>query len=677
MLSSSHATTSSVLPLAVQETGFLVDRLGQDCHKLQFLRELTQNGIEAIERSGKPGAIVWDVESNSADAQGRPIHKLSITDTGDGMTADEMERYINRLASSGSLQAMTGNFGLGAKIAVATRNPFGVVYQSWRKGQGNMIHLHRDAASGQYGLMQWQLDDDRYAYHRPLSDRQKPAMIDGHGTKVILLGRSMEEDTAAAPSGTPSPSRWVAKYLNSRYFRFPEGVEVRVREGWQHPASDTDRNLLRTVTGMAEYLAAHSSASGSVRLDGAIAHWWILKDEKALSSNSGHAESSGHVAALYQNELYEMKTGLQGTMRLQQFGVVFGTRQVVLYIEPRPSKPHTIAANTARTQLLRDNEPLPWAEWACQFRRKMPRLLRRFIDEKAQGASATDHGRSIRRRLQKVFGLYKISRYRADRQGQEQVADAQKASSGSSAKKAKAANAKSKVKAKSRDDRGNQARSGPTKAAAHGTGDAFPKAVWISTENGTRDEGYLEDRAANFLLEQNLLQINGDFSGFQDMVDHCCAKARDYPGVRDVAETIVRSWFEQSLIETVIGVQQLRQRRHWSPRDIAAALSPEALTAAVMQRYHVAVASTRDLSRRLGKPEARPSSGKTVALRDIARKASQRRPIRRCNAGIDGPCPKVPDSEGAAMHDAADEDLLRRILIPLDTVTPAPAGKCV
>lgn len=52
MLSSSHATTSSLLPLTVQETGFLVDRLGQDCHKLQFLRELTQKrhrGVAAVD----------------------------------------------------------------------------------------------------------------------------------------------------------------------------------------------------------------------------------------------------------------------------------------------------------------------------------------------------------------------------------------------------------------------------------------------------------------------------------------------------------------------------------------------------------------------------------------------------------------------------------------------------
>lgn len=40
--------SNETLPLTVDNTGFLLDRLGTDCHPLQFLRELTQNSIEAI-----------------------------------------------------------------------------------------------------------------------------------------------------------------------------------------------------------------------------------------------------------------------------------------------------------------------------------------------------------------------------------------------------------------------------------------------------------------------------------------------------------------------------------------------------------------------------------------------------------------------------------------------------
>ena len=45
-----NSDEGNFLEMTVSNIGFLLDRLGQDCHPLQFLRELTQNSIEAINR---------------------------------------------------------------------------------------------------------------------------------------------------------------------------------------------------------------------------------------------------------------------------------------------------------------------------------------------------------------------------------------------------------------------------------------------------------------------------------------------------------------------------------------------------------------------------------------------------------------------------------------------------
>src|SRR5437667_207263 len=125
-------------PMEVQNMGFLLDRLGADCAPLQFLRELTVNSIEAIEAlPSRKGEIVWDFDHNTFDLEG--VYKLSILDTGVGMTGPEMQQYINRLSSSGRLQSVERNYGVGAKIAAATRNHAGVVYLSWKDGKGAMI----------------------------------------------------------------------------------------------------------------------------------------------------------------------------------------------------------------------------------------------------------------------------------------------------------------------------------------------------------------------------------------------------------------------------------------------------------------------------------------------------------------------------------------------------------
>jgi hypothetical protein len=71
------------------------------------------------------------------------------------------------------------------------------------------------------------------------------------------------------------------------------------------------------------------------------------------------------------------------------------------------------------------------------------------------------------------------------------------------------------------------------------------------------------------------------------MIDRWHERYSDAPGARSQFEDAVHEWFEQALIETVLGVQALSGSQEWNPQDIAKAWSEEALTAAVMQRYHI------------------------------------------------------------------------------------------
>ncbi|MGA8937839.1 MAG: hypothetical protein WB439_01620, partial [Acidobacteriaceae bacterium] len=128
-------SSDRTLPMTVQNMGFLLDRLGADCAPLQFVRELTVNALEAIQAEpSAEGEIFWDYDHTRYELEG--IYKLCIIDTGVGMTGPEMVQYINRLSSSGRTQSVDGNYGVGAKISAATRNPLGVVYVSWKDGQG-------------------------------------------------------------------------------------------------------------------------------------------------------------------------------------------------------------------------------------------------------------------------------------------------------------------------------------------------------------------------------------------------------------------------------------------------------------------------------------------------------------------------------------------------------------
>ncbi|MFA6093763.1 MAG: hypothetical protein WCU88_08480 [Elusimicrobiota bacterium] len=597
-----HHSGNNLLAMAVHNTGFLLDRLGQDCHPLQYLRELTQNSIEAIQRTGAPGEIIWDLDWTAYDLDG--IKKLCITDTGDGMSGDDMVRFLNQLSSSVSAQSMSGNYGVGAKIAALTRNHAGVVYLSWREGPGAMIHLYRDSELGQYGLKQWRHHDGSYGHFIPIEDDVRPEIINGHGTKVVLLGHSGDADTMQPPFGASSPSRWISKYLNTRYFRFPQGVVAKAREGWGHPRTDKDRNYLRTLTGQEPYLNQHSVSQGQVSLKGAIAHWWILKDEPAISNNSGFMESAGHTAALYHDELYEMATARTGMSRLQQFGVTFGYRLVVIYIEPKDNATTPLTTNTARTSLLIGNEPLPWTEWAAEFSENLPKEIAQLVAEKAAAAADTDHQKSIRDRLKDIMGLFRLSRYRVTPEGDISVDEdallrggvvgtlphsiRQRRESSPGGHPGGSAGNVYAVFEKTDGSPGKRVKSDP-----------FPDVRWVSVKDGTREHGDMEDRAAKFLDDKNLLLINADFRVFSDMVGHF-EKEFNVPEARPLVQDAVRGWFEQALVETVLGVQGLANSKEWTPAQVSCAVSEEALTAAVMQRYHVHFAVKRELGSKMG-----------------------------------------------------------------------------
>src|SRR5262245_18191538 len=136
--------------MTVRNIGFLLDRLGQDCHPLQYLRELTENDLKAIQRTpDQRGEIIWDDDWIMYDL--KCIQKLSLTYNVHDMTGNEMVKFINQLSSSLGEQSLSGNYGVGAKIATATRNPEGVYYLSWKSGEGSMIQLYRDGYTSQYG----------------------------------------------------------------------------------------------------------------------------------------------------------------------------------------------------------------------------------------------------------------------------------------------------------------------------------------------------------------------------------------------------------------------------------------------------------------------------------------------------------------------------------------------
>jgi hypothetical protein len=602
MASRSSSVRSLVTrPMNVTNITFMVDRLHRDCSPLQFVRELTQNAVEAIQ--GVPdhrGEIIWDVDWNRHTLTG--TYKLAVIDTGIGMTGPDMVKYINSLSASMHEQSIEGNYGIGAKIAAVPRNRAGLVYLSWKDGVGYMTHVWYDEVAGHYGLRLIDRPDGSADYWTTIDDTVRPEPIKDHGTMVVLLGNDLDENTVQAPAAAPMPSRWILRYLNGRYYRFPEKITIKAREGWDRPRSESRHNFLRAVTGMKYWLDKNASDHGTVHMTGAKARWWILSQEQ--DTDAGHYPPGGHVAALYGDELYEVQTGRAAAARLQAFGVIFGYLRVVIYVEPTNGTEARLTPNTARTSLLLNDEPLPWTDWAAEFRDNMPEPLKKLVEDAGASTVGQDHRQSIRERLRQIMDLFRISRYRPVASGSVALDEHAPGLGGAPRSGGGASGGGEGRSGRSGGRSGDiyalfQAHTGPSAEAVR-SALPEPKVDWVSASNGTRTPPDLEDRAAKYLADQNILLVNADFRVFTDMIDRWCGRYAHAAGARPTVTSVVEEWFEQQLVETVMGALALKGSPQWPIPELEKLWSEEALTAAVLPRYHVDVNVKRTLGAKLG-----------------------------------------------------------------------------
>jgi hypothetical protein len=592
--------------LEVANPSFLVEKLGAECTDLQGLRELTVNALEAIAAlgSGVEGRVVWDLDWRRFEASGGRERKLSIIDTGVGMTAEQMRYYINHLAASSHQQGRTKNFGVGAKIAAGSRNPHGLEYRSWHQGDGALIRFKRDP-NGRWGLEPQDWRDGRREFWRPLGESEKPWVLRGraHGTQVVLLGQHERDDTTRAPTSvSEARQRWVTRYLNTHFLRLPERVELLVRDT-PHRNVWRDASELERILGQLHHLERRAIAAGVVELSDARAHWWVLaEDHRARRRHPATWTSTGHVAALRENELYDTLPQTRGGyQRLHEFGIRFGYERVVLYLEPEASD--RLETNTARTLLLLDHEPLPWPRWEEEFRAAMPAELRRLQERLADSDDGSRRD-AIRERLAAHLPLYRISRYRAPRLPGSPVTDP-----GDSPRpdvdEPHAHAPEPHTAQRWPAEREAEPCPAPEEGEDRGNVEAavveLPEVMWVSVRDRTRAPGDLEDQAARYHVERHELTINADFRVFADMMSRWERRYQGVPGAHGTIAALVREWFEQALVEVVLSARSFGRSPHWDSNDLAALLSPAALTAAVLPRQLVDAQIKKRLAQKLGR----------------------------------------------------------------------------
>ncbi|MBN9006198.1 MAG: ATP-binding protein [Rhizobiales bacterium] len=613
--------------MQVANIAFLLDRLAADTPPNQQIRELTENALEAIERRQKAGdasegVIRWDVDWDNLKRTGE--YKLSITDNGDGMTSQQMLDYLNALAVQGAnqTQGISQNFGVGAKITALHRNSHGLVYQSWHDGKGSMVKLHRDDKEGVYGLASFELSDGPDWTPR-IKDTFKPSVIDRNGTKVTLLGISEENNTCFPPEGRGM--NWLITYLTNRYFRLPENLRLQVRvltqneEDWpsEEPSASTKTFNFQTVAGSKALFDQYAEAKGTVSLATADAHWWVFadpkEDSKKMSTRGGRTCKVGIV---FQDEVYVHLTPPIARRILASFGIVFGADHVVIYIEPKKSL--EVRADTARSRIIINGEDVQeanWFEvWGAEFREKMPPEIKAKIDEIMAKTERDPDGKTRERileRLQRIRDLLKPTRYRRDPQGTLRAAGeapgGASGSAGDTQREGTSTGGGRRGGTSSDDYLADLVESDGELARQVVVSTKEPSVKWISRADGTREEGELEDLAAEIVgdsLSGDMVKANRDFRGYRDLLGFFSKEFNPGgdPAINRKIVEYIEEWMEGQLVEAIMTVRNLTNGRTWTPSDIDRALCSHALTTVMMTRFHVVERVKRSLSSDISKP---------------------------------------------------------------------------
>jgi hypothetical protein len=599
-------TATLIDDMGVANVGFLIENLGKDAGELQYLRELVQNGIEAIGRAGRAdGRVEIDLE----EIEG--TKKLRITDNGIGMSAEEVRENVNRLSASSGIQAFDKNFGIGAKITAAVRNPYGVMYKSWKDGEGSLTILGRQ--DGRYGRIGWRSpSDETVDYWLPLPEGDRHPIIEKSGVSVVLLGKAKDEDTTVPPSGVDLPSQWVAAFLERRYFEVPSGVTIKVLRPVE--IYDSGRGQRRaisdTIRGQRHYLDKHSELRGQLDLGDVISArvwWWILSEDIVAGGKTWR--NSGHVGAIYQNELYEVRAGTARSSALKDFGIYAGHQRVVIYVEPT----NVLGANTSRSALiLQGGSPVDYAEIGAVFADQMPDALLAFMSGQVSSEQG-DHRKSILKNLREVEEALDQARYRRVKKGKPEHVSQDLGGRTSIDIEQNQPSARAPAQPRPQDATGRVGSEYLRKAreemerrqqVRRVDADPLPRVVW--DEDG---QTVATGRAATYTKATHVVTANAKFDFYRDLLEWSREEAKsrlaaeiDDETLRNICQDEVRRWFEEALSQSVVVLRPLAHDERWGPKVFETGLSDEGLTAAlVSHRWLLLSAIKRGLAGRLGR----------------------------------------------------------------------------
>lgn len=589
----------SVSALRVDDQDFLIRSTIDRCPKIMMIRELFRNAQEAAEQ-----AEVGLVEFYVTEIGGVP--KLTIWNNGPAMDDEELGRMTNLAASIGKEKGLDKNFGMGAKVASLPSNRHGMRYRSCKDGTVHeTILCEREGVYGR--LRRFDSNGNDMGDVVDVTDMvriEDEQPLDEDWTEVVLLGNRAEQNTVVDPYDGDPPQRafWLASYLYHRFYRLPNTVDVRLREG-THARKDGSRKF-ETISARRDrgVFAQHET----VELRNGIKVHYIY--DEAMAQTSHNRSISGAIASalstcavVFRGEMYAVLSGRSWTIEAPTFGIPFGAKHISVHIElPDDFEVRPEGYRQFLRYVSGEQQQLEAGDFALQVLENRPEWLIDLIHSMAPHTG--DSSDEIRNRLQELLNKLRV-RATTPRVEPEGDLEVDRGTGRAAGPASGDANGGGPVLRHKPDDL-TVVPSGAQMARMAHNMERAPKLIPLD-DPAEIEEKQIVGRSGRYYAKTGELFINMTYPAVDQMHDQL---TREYAQAPDpeVMQRMARSLSRNSMIQrtglAVVFALAKRLNKEWDETAMAKALEPESLSLAADNYYD-------------GLQDARRSLGKTLSMR--------------------------------------------------------------
>lgn len=587
-----------VTPIKIADIDFTVSRQIEQCPKTMMLRELAMNAIEAAAKAPAVRRIV-EIKGKAIPECGN-TRKLTIWNTGPGMSSTELDHICDLAASLGKDMALEGNFGMGAKVASLPSNTLGMRYRSCRDGVVSQVVLGK--REGIYGKV-WIPVEDSFEEVVDVTEQVAQELeyrLDEDWTEVVLYGNRPDQDTVADPyDGDPKQDRqWITTYLYHRFYGLPDGVEVYLHEG-THPRDG--RRQFKPIPDRADAFGRVEAVDVG---EGIRIHYLYdpaYQDGGHNKSISGSLTSSVSTTAIvFRDEMYDVRKGRKWAADAPAFGIPFGARHISVHVELPDNFPVRHEPYRRFVQLSGgDQRQVVVEDFAEVVFRNRPEWLIEIINSLAPKSSASTD--DLRKELQDLLNQLRVKTKspRETETGLHLVDDGG------------ARGARPDLKDGSGGDSDRTPISptdlifnpgGAKRADISKNLEQAPEIIPLRDPEQVEEKG-ITGKAARYVRETNQLFVNLTYSAVGAAQEDLGLRYATYEEPEIVRE-LARQWAERLVMGrvgyAVVYAQAKQLIREWTSDDVKKALEPESLSLAADGWRDAVSTAYRSISRRLG-----------------------------------------------------------------------------